>query len=184
MKPKTPTKKRGQKKGISLVIPDKKSECQAEAPITTETELASSSPVEPEPPMTAEALASSAKPKPAVKKKPKKKPARPAVKVDHQQIAALIADALGETKNWPRTQIKHVVWALGHEQALELAKRAQAIEDAGGMLALNGQHRRTVGGIFFYLCYSQGKPRPGKVLTRPPVKPKTMPREDTQTEGS
>ncbi len=94
-------------------------------------------------------------------------------RTDHRQIATQIADEMGETRVWPRGQIRHIVYILGSKQAQALALRAREIEDAGGMLALNGKHRRTVGGIFFHLCYTEGKPRPGKVLTRPAWKPRT-----------
>lgn len=86
-------------------------------------------------------------------------------------VAEQIADRLGETKPWPRRQIRDLVWVLGNRQALDLAKRAQEVEASGGMLVANGKRRRTVGGIFFHLAYAEGKPLPGRELKRPVWKP-------------
>ena len=86
-------------------------------------------------------------------------------------IAAQVADQLGETKHWPRKQIRRICWALGNEQALALAQRALDIEAVGGMLIKNGKRRRTVGGVFFYLAYTEGEPREGCELVRPEWKP-------------
>jgi hypothetical protein len=98
-------------------------------------------------------------------------PSQPApgapTKVNHAAIAEQIATQLGETKPFPRNQIKRIIWALGHRQALDLVKRAQGIEAAGGMMVTSGKRRRTVGGIFFHLAYSEGKPKPGRELKRP-----------------
>src|SRR5258708_1145682 len=88
-------------------------------------------------------------------------------KTDHAEVAARIADQLGETKAWPRGQIKQIVWALGARQATVLAQRAQDIEAADGMLVNSGKRKRTVGGILFHLAYTEGKPQEGKTLPRP-----------------
>src|SRR5258708_4186520 len=131
------------------------------------------------------------KPKPATAKREKKKqitlvlPEKPAPvvtsppviaapepasvepKTDHAKVAARIADQLGETRMWPQRQIKQIVWALGARQSEALAARAQEIHAAEGMLVKSEKRKRTVGGIFFALAYSEGKPREGKTLTRP-----------------
>lgn len=82
-------------------------------------------------------------------------------------IAAQIADQLGETRHWPRKQIKQICWALGDDQAQALAQQALEIEDAGGMLVTSGKRRRTPGGIFFHLVYTAGQPREGRELVQP-----------------
>jgi len=165
MKPKqkTPAKKRDQKH-ISLVIPEKKTERQAEAAdqIAAEPETTSTQPAEGStPPARAE----------------KKTPAPGQAKSDHKKVAREIADELGETATWPRYQIHHIVWALGSKQALKLARKAKDIEAAGGMFIESKQRRRSLGGIFFHLVYSEGQPRPGCTLKRPEWKPRARPDE-------
>lgn len=87
-------------------------------------------------------------------------------RVDHAVIAAQIAAALGETGEKQLRQIKHLVWALGHQQALFLLHQAQAIMVAGGLLITSEKRPRTIGGIFFWLAFTTGEPRPGRQLRR------------------
>lgn len=75
--------------------------------------------------------------------------------------AAQISEALGEKGYIQRKQVARLVWLLGADQAFEMCRRAQEIEDAGGMLINNGKRLRTVGGIFFHLCVTGGQAQSG-----------------------
>src|SRR5436305_2820998 len=93
---------------------------------------------------------------------PPRKPREPSV----HETAMFIADALGETEEGPREQLVHVVWALGRTQARALLERTLEIEAGEGLLVPDGSRRRTPGGVYFYLAYTEGKPKPGKRLRR------------------
>jgi hypothetical protein len=83
------------------------------------------------------------------------------------EVAALIADRLGETEEGPRMQIKRLVGVLGRTQALAMLEKTIQIEEQGGMMLPNGSRRRTPGGVYFHLAYTTGTPKPGKVMRRP-----------------
>lgn len=84
----------------------------------------------------------------------------------HYEVARLIAGGLGETGDLQQRQIRHIVWALGRKQALALAEQAVQIDANEGMMVPDGSRRRTVGGIFFYLAYTYGKPEEGKQIRK------------------
>ncbi len=95
----------------------------------------------------------------------------PAKSTYHAELAARIADELGETQGFPRNQIRHVLWALGSTQTQALVARAKEIHNGEGLMIPSGKRKRTLGGIFFFLAYSEGKPKEGRRLTRPTWKP-------------
>ncbi|XP_076305293.1 phosphorylated adaptor for RNA export [Tachypleus tridentatus] len=66
----------------------------------------------------------------------------------NQRIGMDIARKLNETKH---DLIVQVVKILGVEKAEELYRKTEKIEELGGMLVLNGQRRRTPGGVFLQL---------------------------------
>jgi hypothetical protein len=83
------------------------------------------------------------------------------------EVAARIADALGESNPTVRQSIEHIVKALGRTQAHELLNFALQAEEHGGLMTTNQTRRRTVGGIFFHYVHTLGKPKQGKSLPRP-----------------
>jgi hypothetical protein len=95
------------------------------------------------------------------------------------QTPAMIADTLGETAESPRQNIVRIVQALGRTQSCQLLAKALEIEENGGMMLADNSRRRTVGGIFFHLAYTTGKPKPGKTLQKPQFK-KPKQANDTQ----
>lgn len=97
----------------------------------------------------------------------------------HAETAAMIADTLGETAPGTRQNIVRIVQALGRTQSHQLLAKALEIEENGGMMLPDNSRRRTVGGIFFHLAYTTGKPKPGKTLVRPQFK-KPKQTNDTQ----
>lgn len=66
-------------------------------------------------------------------------------------VADEISDALGETQDKPRNQIRNVVRYCGIEFAQQAYNDMQEIENNGGMIILTGERRRTPGGVFFQL---------------------------------
>ncbi len=78
-------------------------------------------------------------------------PAIDVASLSPQQLAARIANGLGELQRVPRGQIARVVRILGAPAALAFYEQAQAIEAAGGEMLPDGSRGRTVGGIFFRL---------------------------------
>ncbi|XP_013781106.1 phosphorylated adapter RNA export protein-like [Limulus polyphemus] len=66
----------------------------------------------------------------------------------NQRIGMDIARKLNETKH---DLIVRVVKILGVEKAEELYNKTENVEESGGMLILNGQRRRTPGGVFLQL---------------------------------
>jgi len=83
------------------------------------------------------------------------------------EVAAMIADQLGETEEWPRRNIVIIVRALGRTQSRQVLEQTLQIEANGGEMLPGGSRRRTLGGIFFNLAYTTGKPKEGRQLTRP-----------------
>src|SRR5690349_3776107 len=67
------------------------------------------------------------------------------------QLAAEIAEALGETEDQPRGTILRVVERLGAESALAFLREAQAVEAQGGLWLGDRSRKRTPGGVFFHL---------------------------------
>jgi len=81
-------------------------------------------------------------------------------------VAMMIANRLGEKQKGVRNAIKDIVHALGRTQSRQLLEQTLQIEASGGMILPDGSRRRTLGGIFFYLAYTTGQPKPGKELKR------------------
>ncbi len=71
---------------------------------------------------------------------------------DTKAVANQIADQLGEKQRGPRNLVFAVVKSCGTEFARQLLRDAQEIERLGGMLTTEGDRRRTIGGVFFYLA--------------------------------
>lgn len=85
----------------------------------------------------------------------------------HAEVATMIADHLGEKEETARQEILRIVKALGRTQSRTFLSYALQMEEHGGMMTANGSRRRTVGGIFFHLAYTMGKPKQGMVLQKP-----------------
>ncbi len=70
-------------------------------------------------------------------------------------IAARIAETLGETATVPCVQIRRAVQTLGPARVQAFVDAALEIESNGGMLLPDSSRRRTLGGIFFHLVRSE-----------------------------
>ena len=88
-------------------------------------------------------------------------------------VATMIADRLGETVTGARAQIKRIVQILGRSQARALLEETLRVEENGGIMVPDGSRRRTPGGVFFYLAYTKGQPKPGRTFSRKPGTPST-----------
>ena len=88
-------------------------------------------------------------------------------------VATMIADRLGETVIGARVQIKRIVQVLGRSQARALLEETLRVEENGGIMVPDGSRRRTPGGVFFYLAYTKGQPKPGRTFSRKPATPST-----------
>lgn len=75
----------------------------------------------------------------------------------HDEVAAGIAFALGETESDPISQISRIIEKLGAVQAIELVKEARSRHREGSMPTMDGSRQRTLGGIWFLLCYQRLK---------------------------
>src|SRR5260370_30949956 len=85
-------------------------------------------------------------------------------KPSQAEVAAMIADELGETEESVRKKIVAIVYALGRRQSRQLLNHALQIEEHGGEMLPDGARRPTVGGIFFNLPYTIRQPKPGRHL--------------------
>jgi len=74
-------------------------------------------------------------------------------------VAWMIADRLGETEAQARQQLVRTVQTLGRTQALALLEETMQIETSGGMMLPDGSRRRTIGGVFFWLVRTKGRPK-------------------------
>jgi hypothetical protein len=99
----------------------------------------------------------------------------------HDEVAAVIAERLGETEEEPRKEILKIVRALGRTQTIALLEQTLQIEAAGGMMLPNGSRRRTTGGVFFHLAFTTGKTKSGKRLHRIVKKPAQAQQQVTQS---
>lgn len=93
----------------------------------------------------------------------------------------MIADRLGETEESVRKKIVAIVYALGRSQSHQLLTYALQMEEHGGEMLPDGSRRRTVGGIFFSLAYTIGKPKPGRLPLR--TKPKKQTSKAKKPDG-
>jgi hypothetical protein len=103
------------------------------------------------------------------------------------EVAAMIADQLGETEASVRQSIALIVKALGRTQAREMLNFTLQAEEHGGLMVPDGSRRRTPGGVFFYYVNTLGIPKPGKSLpargkaTEKPKKPNAQPVKPVNT---
>ena len=102
------------------------------------------------------------------------------------EVAAMIADTLGETEEGPRKNIENIVRAVGRTHAKELLSMTLQTEENGGLMLPDGSRRRTPGGVFFYFAYSVGKTKNGKPLQRPwnNTKPAKKPDAEVSTSSN
>jgi len=81
-----------------------------------------------------------------------------------EEVAAMIADTLGETEESAHKNILHIVRAVGRTHARELLNITLQTEEHGGILVPDESRRRTPGGVFFHLAYTIGKTKSGQPL--------------------
>ncbi len=70
---------------------------------------------------------------------------------DTRELAATIAEQLGESQGGPIGQIRRLVECLGADVALALLEETKQVEASGGMMLPDGSRRRTPGGVYFHL---------------------------------
>jgi len=101
-----------------------------------------------------------------------------------EEVAAMIADALGETEEGAYKSILHILRSVGRTHARELLSMTLQTEEHGGLMLPDGSRRRTPGGVFFYLAYSIGKTKSGRPLQRQwnPVKMPKQTQPQSQAE--
>lgn len=94
-------------------------------------------------------------------------------------VAAQIAQILGESAPPALAQIRRIVRTIGPEAAQATVDEAQQVEAAGGMLVPDGSRRRTLGGVFFALVRDHLPPEQREVVFPPriPRRPSRPPKE-------
>ena len=63
-----------------------------------------------------------------------------------------IAKRIGETEKQPLAQIRAIIRLCGLEFAEKMVEEALAIEANGGLMTRDGQRRRTLGGVYFFVA--------------------------------
>lgn len=79
---------------------------------------------------------------------------RPRVNLTPDEHATFvkIADRLGETEKGARKQVVNIVKHCGIDFATAMLEETLKIEENGGMMTLDGERRRSPGGVYFYLA--------------------------------
>lgn len=75
-----------------------------------------------------------------------------------------IAATLGETDEVPLRQIEAIVRLCGVSFTQAIVKEALEIDASGGLMTSDGSHRRTKGGIFFYLVRYRVSPPVRRII--------------------
>jgi len=78
----------------------------------------------------------------------------PAPELTPEQVEALVKEfsvAMQENEIQPLGQIRRMVTFIGEDFVRKHLDNALKIEDEGGMMTVEGDRRRTIGGVFFYL---------------------------------
>jgi PHAX RNA-binding domain len=102
-----------------------------------------------------------------------RRPPRRTVSPETKAAAAQISDQLGETEWGPRKLIEAVVDLCGLEFAQQLLEESLRVEAEGGMMVVNEERKRTIGGIFFYLARGRMPVETRKIIFPPHnLKPK------------
>ena len=78
---------------------------------------------------------------------------------DTQALIRHLGSRLQETKREPLALLARIVHSLGPERATALAEQALTLYAGEGMLTVQGDRKRTAGGIFFYLAKLQASPK-------------------------
>lgn len=71
-----------------------------------------------------------------------------------EEVEALVkelADSLNETTRAPIKQIRKIIDYFGPDFARQVYKETLEVEANGGLMLPNGERRRTIGGVFFFL---------------------------------
>ena len=84
--------------------------------------------------------------------------------ISKEDVAAYIAEQLGETDEGARKSILGIVRAAGRTHAKELLNMTLQTEEHGGLMLPDGSRRRTPGGVFFHYAYTIGKAKSGNPL--------------------
>jgi hypothetical protein len=87
-----------------------------------------------------------------------------------------IVATLEETDEVPLRQIEAIVRLCGVSFAQAIVKEALEIDASGGLMTSDGSHRRTKGGIFFYLARYRMSPPVRRIVYNRKGK---MPQEDS-----
>ena len=75
----------------------------------------------------------------------------PRITPEQEALAKEIAEKLEEKESAPCRQILRVVRICGMGFARTILEEALKLEEAGGLMVLDGSRRRTKGGVFFYV---------------------------------
>ncbi len=95
-----------------------------------------------------------------------------------------IAERLGETEPGPLAQIIRMLSLWGPERVKALCQEALTIYAGEGLVTLNGQRKRTAGGVFFYLAKQRASEEEWqRILPRPFVPRAQRPKAPKRQEG-
>jgi len=85
-----------------------------------------------------------------------------------------LAEQLRETDHLPRYLLRMIVEQCGVEFCDQILRETLEIEAQGGMMVKNGERRRTVGGVFFFLARAKMAPEVRRIVYPNPAQRKKL----------
>lgn len=94
-----------------------------------------------------------------------------------EEFTQATVQKLDENEKYAARQVREIVYYCGREFTQVILEETEEIQASGGMLTVDGQRQRTIGGVFFYLARGRMAPSIRKVVfyARPKKQPAANP---------